>query len=767
MNRKLVLLAIIITANIVIVNAQIGVGEWRDHLPFVYSIAITQSPSKVYVASENGIFSYSKKNQNIEKLTKVNVLSDIGVSSIAYSNENQVLVVGYSNGNVDLIFENEVFNLSDIKREMISGSKSINHILFIDEYAYLSCGFGIVVINVQKREVKDTYYIGDLGGNLQVNQLVLSNDFLYAATDEGVFIADYTNTNLVDYSNWQIITTIPNYTSKFNAIYSDNDKILVNQSNDFSNDIIYAYSQGTWTSLNSDYGTIREIKNENSTIQVVSNRNILLYNTEFIFIDSISRTEIPKLNPFDVIVSNNTFWIADKGKGLVKYNTSNLEEITPNAPYLPDAFSIDIDNNKVLVAAGSLTPTWGNAFINGAAFSFENERWRTMINYNAKDYVSIKIDPYNTDHFYAGSWGGGLVEYRNNELIETYKEENSTLQSTIEGSNYYRIGGLVFDSNNNLWVTNSDVENPVSVKKSNGNNSIDDWVSYNFDEKISNIRVGKIIITQNNHKWLVLPSGNGLFAFDNKQTIDDTSDDLYKKISIVDENGKIISNNTYSIAEDLDGPIWVGLDQGIVVYYSPENVFEESNFHAQRIIITIGDATDYLLKTETIKAIAVDGANRKWIGTNNSGVYLVSKDGTEEINHFTEENSPLLSNKINDIGINHETGEVFFATDKGLISYRGSATMGSDEFRDVYVYPNPVRENYYGDITIRGLVSDVNVKITDISGNIVYETNANGGQATWDGKNFSGSRVSTGVYLVFCSNEDGSKTHITKLLIIK
>ena len=223
----------------------------------------------------------------------------------------------------------------------------------------------------------------------------------------------------------------------------------------------------------------------------------------------------------------------------------------------------------------------------------------------------------------------------------------------------------------------------------------------------------------------------------------------------------------YSIAEDLDGDIWVGTDQGIVVYYYPENVFEDSDFHAQRIILTIGDVTQYLLNTEMITAIAIDGANRKWLGTKSSGVYLVSENGTEEIHHFTEGNSPLLSNQINDIGINHETGEIFFATDKGLISYRGSATMGSDEFRDVYVYPNPVRENYDGDITIRGLVSDVNVKITDISGNIVYETTAEGGQATWNGKNFSGSRVSTGIYLVFCSNDDGSKTYITKLLFIK
>ena len=206
---------------------------------------------------------------------------------------------------------------------------------------------------------------------------------------------------------------------------------------------------------------------------------------------------------------------------------------------------------------------------------------------------------------------------------------------------------------------------------------------------------------------------------------------------------------------------------GVVIYYQPEQVFVDDNFHANRVALTIDEHTQFLLITETVTSIAVDGANQKWIGTQNSGVYLVSEDGTEEINHFTEENSPLLSNTISDIGINHESGEVFFATDKGLISYRGSATMGSDEFRDVYVYPNPVRENYTGEITIRGLVSDVNVKITDISGNIVYETQAKGGQATWNGKDFSGKRPSTGVYLVFCTNDDGSKTYITKLLFIK
>ncbi len=762
--KKLTLILFLLTSAI-FSKSQIGVGEWRDHLPFTFSELITESSTKIYVASENGIFSYSKQDKNVEKLTKVNLLSDVGISSIRYSEENQVLAVGYSNGNLDLIYNDETYNLSDIEREMISGSKAINDILFIDEYAYLSCGFGIVVINTDKQEVKDTYYIGNLGSLVQVNQTVLDGNYLYAATNEGIYVADYTNPNLIDYSNWQRITAIPNYTSTFNTIYAKDGNFLVNLVNDSFNDVIYSYknSEGVWNIFNNEFETIRKIKGSESSVLIVSDQNVITYDENFDFQDSIGNNDIEKFDPYDVVVgNNNTFYIADHGKGLVIYSSGNIEEVLPNAPYFPNAYAVESDNNRVLVTAGALTPNWSNFFLDGAVFSFENERWESIVNFSAADYVSVKIDPYNSDHFFVGAWGKGVFEYRDNALEENYQSDNSTLQSIIEGENLYRIKGLDFDSDNNLWVTNSEVGNPVSVKSSDGQ-----WNSFNFDGKVSNIIVGDIMVTQSDHKWVMLPFGGGLFVFDDNGTLDNENDDLTKKFSIVDENGKVISNNIYSFAEDLDGNIWVGTDQGIVVYYSPENVFESSLFYAQRIVLTIGDVTQYLLNSETITSIAVDGANRKWLGTQSSGVYLVSEDGTEEINHFTEDNSPLLSDKIYDVGINHETGEVFFATDQGLISYRGSATMGSDEFRDVYVYPNPVRENYDGNVTIRGLVSDVNVKITDISGNIVYETTAEGGQATWDGRNFSGQRVSTGVYLVFCSNDDGSKTYITKLLFIK
>lgn len=760
MKRLSVLIICILFFNLL--HAQIGVGEWREHLPFTSAIAVTESSKKVYVASESGIFSYSKINSNVEKLTKVNVLSDIGISAIAYSDENNVLVVAYSNGNLDLVYNNEVFNLSDIKREMINASKSINHIFFVNEYAYLSCGFGIVVVNLDKREVKDTYYIGDLGSLIQINQLTLDNNDLYAATNQGVYKTDITNQNLADYTYWHQIEEIPNYTDAFNAIYVKNGKILVNQKNDTFNDVLYLYENDLWSIFNNEYSKIRKIKENNTEIGIVTNKNILNYSKDFIFQDSISSSESISLNPFDISsLDNNTYWIANKGSGLVKYKNS-MEIINPNSPYSASAYNIDIDKENVVVTAGGLSPSWNNMYVNGALFTFENEQWKSVFNYQTKDYVVVKIDPYNSDHYFVGTWGYGVVEYKNNEIAETYDYTNSSLQTIIANADFCRIRGLAFDNENNLWVTNSGVSNPISVRKTNG-----DWRSFNYDNVISNIVLSEILVTKNNQKWVILPNGNGLFVFDNNNTIDNEDDDLFKKLSIIDENGKVITNRVYSIAEDLTGNIWVGTDQGIVIYYNPENVFEDDSFHANRIVITIGDVTHHLLKTEVINSIAIDGANRKWIGTENSGIYLVSKDGAEEINHFTEDDSPLLSNTINDVSINQESGEVFFATDKGLISYRGSATMGSNEFRDVYVYPNPVRENYNGEITVRGLVSDVNVKITDISGNIVYETTAEGGQATWNGKNFSGERASTGVYLVFCTNDDGSKTYITKLLFIK
>jgi hypothetical protein len=294
------------------------------------------------------------------------------------------------------------------------------------------------------------------------------------------------------------------------------------------------------------------------------------------------------------------------------------------------------------------------------------------------------------------------------------------------------------------------------------------WQSFNLGALAfgaSRTEAGEVIIDRAGQKW-ILGRGSNLIVFNDNYTIGNTADDRARILSNKIGNGNLPGNRVLSFAADRDGEIWVGTDEGVAVFYSPENVFSGYNFDAQQVLVEYGGYVQYLLEAEAVTAIAVDGANRKWFGTDRAGIFLMSDDGTEQIHHFTEDNSPLISNSITDIAINHKTGEVFIGTDKGIVSYKADATSGGESNQDVVVYPNPVREGYTGPIAIKGLVTDADVKITNISGSLVYATKAEGGQAVWSGNDFSGRRAQTGVYLVFISNEDGSETVVAKILFI-
>ena len=296
------------------------------------------------------------------------------------------------------------------------------------------------------------------------------------------------------------------------------------------------------------------------------------------------------------------------------------------------------------------------------------------------------------------------------------------------------------------------------------------WTGFNLP-KSNESDLAQLMIDRYDQKWILMRysnlNTNSILVFTDNGTPDDPSDDQSKLLNSSPGSGNISGNYVNAVAEDRNGQVWVGSEMGICVFYNPENIFVPGqNFDAQQILVQQGSYTQYLLENEMVTAIAVDGANQKWIGTDRGGVFLFSPDGTKQIYHFTIDDSPLFSNRITAIAINPLTGEVFIGTDKGVISFKSTATEGGDTFSDVYAYPNPVKEGYTGYIAIKGLVQDAEVKITDISGRLIYSTKAAGGQAIWDGKNFSGRRAKTGVYLVMASNEDGSEKIVTKILII-
>lgn len=759
------------------VNSQVAVGHWRAHLPYSTGINVEPSNDKVYCLSTGGLFVYSNNDNSTSTLTKINGLSDVVISALQFIPEKNTLVIGYENGNIDLIKDNTVYNISDIYRKQITGSKSINNINYINGKTYLSCGFGIIVLDVDRNEIKDTYYIGSNGTYIDVMEMCSDNTYLYAATTTGIYKALESSQNLVNFANWSLITNIPNYNKKFDHIvYFDNHILTTYSNNGWNKDTTYIYDNVSWAKFDT---TMKEITNmvvSANKLIICSYSHLRTYNsyTDLTGTNYYGFSPTAGSLPRDAEFSNNgTLWIADNNLGMVWQNAGmyNYEFTTPNGPSKKTTFSIVAGKNEVYAVPGGHDISYRNLWNNGEIFSFKNQTWTNFSANqipelsNAFDMSEIAINHNNPNQVFFGSYGGGVLEFNNGNFVAKYDYTNSTLQPYDPSFLVTIIGGIVIDEDDNLWVTNSGSQiypNLLSVKKPNGQ-----WKSFSlYSEAISN-DISKIVIDKHKTKWMILPRGRGLLAFNENGTIDNISDDQKKYISVSDENGDIISNAVYSIAVDKDGIIWVGTNKGVPFYYNPENVFN-SNFYAQQVKIpneNPGQA-NYLLEAETVTAIAIDGANQKWFGTESGGAFLMSPDGTKELLHFTKENSPLLSNSIISIAIEPVSGEVFFATENGIISYRSTSTEPEEYFHDVTVFPNPVKPGYDGIIAINGLVSDTDIKISDIVGNVVYQTKSEGGQATWNGRKFNGERVQTGVYLVFCSNEDGSKTFITKILFI-
>lgn len=739
------------------------IGTWTSHLPYNSATHLTISGDRIFCVTQGGLFFYNKQDNSINKFSRENGLSDSEIATIEYSEENEVLVIAYSNANIDIIKENTIINLPDIKRKQIPGNKSINDIYFIGELAYLSCGFGIVVMDTKNEEIKETYFIGDQGSQVKVNELCEFENFLYAATDEGLFLADLNSPNLADFNYWEKSNAFNQSNRKLTSIISTGKSVYLNLKNEnFDFDSIYWLSGNSWELY--PYFQNKRIKSFNTQ------GNQVILSTEFhvdVYDENGNEVEHHFTGDpaFAGIDNEGLIWVADRKSGLIKIDQSNqLENLLPNGPDNINTASLEYENGVLIGVGGGVNASWDNLYLNGRIYNYSNNVWSSIKIDSLKDFIRVEIDPNDNDHYFVASWGYGLLEFDDGELINHFTEQNSTLRSIFPGDFFYRLGGIALDRDNNLWISNGGVAEPISVYTKDG-----DWISYPVASAVNAEDMADVLITQNNHKWITLPGGNGLFVFDDKGTLENPDDDEMKRLSVVDRNNRVITNEIYSIAEDRKGNIWLGTNKGIIVYYSPSRVFSGENFYAQQIIVPRNDGSglgDPLLGSESVTTIQTDGANRKWIGTRNGGVFLVSEDGLQEIHAFNTDNSPLLSNSITDIAIDDESGEVFFATSKGIISYVSDATEPDDFFEDVYVYPNPVREDYQGDVVISGLMENTIVKITDLNGNLVHETISLGGQALWDGRNLNNERVSTGVYLVFCSTEDGSTTHVTKLLFI-
>ena len=717
-----------------LINAQdVPIGYWKDYQSYTSASYIAEADNKIYCVTNGGLFYINKEDNTVNRMSKVTGLSDIGIKQIAYDIDSKITIITYENCNIDLLKNNTIINISDIKRKEIIGNKLINNIIIKEKIAYLSCTFGLVLLDLENEEIKDTYKIGQNGDFEEINSCAFNRKNIFVASDGGVYYADKNSSSLFDFNSWMLDT---NRTENYQNIFVIEDSIWVGNGNSFYN---------------------------NNSLFLSNNDTILQYNNVLLNADTILSNQLEDIN-FIYKDSEGYLWVADDNNGLLKFtNSQHQESFIPEGPIRNDIYSLEFAENKLYQCHGGHANFGLNSLIyDGASIKDEYDNWENWGYWHqtARDILEVAVK--NGEEYYA-SWYDGIAQMEEGKLITQhgYASTNGVLDTVYYSNNRIRISDLKFDNDGNLWGLSSEVNHPLFVKTKNG-----EWHSFTMKQNQVALFFDDLLIDSYNQKWGIIDRGAGVFVYNHNNTIENPEDDQYKLLNTNIGSGNLPSLRTYSIAEDLDGEIWIGTDKGIGVFYNPSSVFSGNNFDAQQILITEGEYGQYLLSEEKVKCISIDGANRKWIGTEKSGVFLISEDGLDQILHFTTENSPLFSNNIIDIAINPENGEVFIGTEKGLISYRSDGTDGAKTQSTTTVFPNPVRESYNGIIAISGLVTDANIKITDIDGNLVFEDFAKGGQASWNGKNKNGDRVSTGVYIVFSTDINGVEKIVSKILFI-
>ena len=744
--------------------AQPPVGNWREHLPYYQAKRVAAAGTKILCATPYSLFTVNLADNSIERFSKVNGLAETGISTMEADEQTGKILIAYTNSNLDILDKSSIVNINSIKVKNIAGDKNIYNIFFYQDKAYLSTGIGIIVVDDSKYEVKDTYMIGTGGLAAKVNAVTTDGQYFYAACEEGLKRAPVNGVNLADFRNWQLLsgTAVLTPGACQQALHIQ-DKIIVQKG-----DSLFTLTAGSALLFNtSDWKNVSVSASSGKIVLIQQTASgvsrVLILNADGSVYKTIQQPGTI-VNPQQAIIVQNDCWIADLITGLVQSSGNSFTQYQPASPFSIATGEMTIRNHSLYVAAGAVTDTWKNTFSQNGFYRFTDNGW-TNYNYTTipalngiYDFVTVATDQKDQS-VWAGSFGGGLVQLKTDNTITVFK--NNFIGPSLPDTQRYQVSGLSFDTDNNLWIANYGAAEPLVVRKADGN-----WRRFSIPFPPSDNALSQILTDDNNQQWIVSPNGNGLFCFNYGTSIDNTGDDNWKSYRTGQGNGNLPDNNVLCIEKDKNGFIWVGTKKGIGIIQCPQQVFTSQGCEAVLPIVQQDNFAGYLFSSEEVQAIATDGADRKWIGTKN-GAWLISADGDKTIYRFTEDNSALLSNDVKKIVVDPVNGEVFFATANGICSYRSTATQGGVTNEKVLVFPNPVPPAYNGTIAIRGLVNNAIVKITELDGRLVYQTRANGGQATWNGYDYKGRKISSGVYLVVVSDDDRKENVVTKIVFIR
>lgn len=755
---------------VVTVSAQ-EMGSWKTFFSYGGVEKVIQSKDKIFALGNGVLFSVDKSSESIETYTKTNGLSDCYISQVNYNEQMDAMVLVYDNANIDIVKRSYISNILDFKRKDIGG-KLVNSITSYGEYTYLACDLGIVVVDIKKEEIADTYVIGDEGDYLAVYKIEILNDTIYAQTPKDIRKASLHNRSLADYAQWEVVENIENVSSIAN----------------FKNKLVVVKKDSIYVKEDDSLRAILPIHDFKS-ISVGDDNLIVTLSDTIINIDNQFALKEYVTAPYskDAVYNamTSTYWVAGSSSfadnvyqisNLLKYqNQVMTDKIVPNGMYSHAVAFVKYQYGMLITGSGGPfdIPRRDNP---GVLQILEGGEWSIITGLDFEAGVTIRenssfvdvldaiVDPTDHKRIYVATWRS-LFEIYDKKPYRQYWTENSSLGNS--GSRIL-VDGLCFDSDNNLWMTNMVTPNGLSVLKNDGT-----WQSFYY-EPLDNLgTIKETFISSTGLMWILRPRlsvGTGVFVIDQKGTPFNSNDDkTHYYASFTDKDGNVLNPNAVRcIAEDKNNAIWIGTSVGPLIVNKQADIFN-ADFRFDRIKITREDDAnyaDYLLSSDQINAIVIDGGNRKWIGSATSGVYLLSEDGKETLIHFTTDNSPLTSNSIIDMAMNQETGELFIACSNGLFSYMTNSTIPSNDYSNVYVYPNPVTPDFEGMITVNGLVENSLVRIADIEGNVIFEDYSNGGTFIWNGRNRFNERVATGIYYIFAAQEDGSMKMVTKLAFI-
>jgi hypothetical protein len=735
----------------------IRIGRWRVHLPYNDLSTVAVGQSKVYTANGSSIFNLDKDDNSININSKYTGLNDVLVSRLGYNASEDTYIIGYQSGNIDLVKGNVITNANDIVRFTNTGSKKINHILSKKEFAYISGDYGVVLYDVSKKEVKESYLTltSDFSAN-PVYASALNNDSIYLATSKGVMKAKVApGVNLMDFNNWYTFQAsdsidtlnVVSVCAHGGIIYA----AVMNQG-------IYYYNGSKWRKTTvpvTGGGNIRSLtKCSNGILACVDTAVFKITSGSSWTVVYYQNNISPSEAYYD---SDKTLWISTLGGGLVQNKNNNINNIYPNGPLTNKAFRFGYYNNNIVGLTGGYNSiaqrvyfgNWWCIFENNTSW-VEGQYKYPSIPSSFGDFVGATYNPSNGT-LYLSSYGNGLIAIGPDQSVKKYNNINSPL---ILSNTDLLVGETAVDKDGNLWVTNHVTSSGLSNFHKLSSDGI--WDSFLIPSALSKNAIS-VTIDDYDNKWIraSAPSTEvGIVVFNEKTNKSRT-------LSNSPGQGDLPDINVNCITKDKKGTMFVGTNQGIAVCYDPFSILNPGS----DLITPIFEGFPILYERNVL-SIEVDGGNRKWVGTND-GLWLFNEDLTKVIEYFDTDNSPLLSDYVMDIQIHELSGEVFFATQEGIVSYRGTATEGDDKYSDVKVFPNPVKPDFKGLVGISGLATDASVKITDVAGNLVYETTAEGGTAVWNVKDYNGKRAATGVYLIFCATADGSNKFVSKIAVVE